>query len=332
LIDVSKFGFLGRSKVASKFNHSGEVYTLEAPTLNISAFYVGWESSTLGASYGNSWNDIPFASNWTDPTTRTKPYTNTSNVAYTYPNSNKTYGLEYIQDQGSCQQLPTYKWGFSFLLLFIVILLSNIWAMGTYTLWLDAYLNSRFDHARRNMGIQRAILDAANAMRKDMGEEATETLSNRELNKRIQRSLHGRRVGYDMLDDRNLPLSRMAEIRFWWGKMDLGLWAKNEAWWLTAWSITLSLTVVSGVRFPWTLFPALFLWLGISIVIAVGRSTRSRWLIPVFCAFAGLLLLPAGQRLDEERFPASPVVLIISSTVTETATENPAATTIIPKP
>jgi hypothetical protein len=57
-----------------------------------------------------------------------------NNVAYTIPNSNNKYDINYVQVNGACQQLSTYQWGFLFLLLFVLVLFTAIWALGTYVL------------------------------------------------------------------------------------------------------------------------------------------------------------------------------------------------------
>lgn len=298
-VDVSEYGFLGMHNT-STFNRGPRTYNLDGPTLNISGFYA-LPGPNVSPSYSSTlpWYTFPYASNWTNPVTRSNPYQNVSNVAYTYAdasnpssNVNETYNLSYIQDNGSCQPSKTYKWGFSFLLLFIVVLSSSIWAIGTYTLWLDAYYNSRIDYTKRSMSMQRAVLEISTAMKKDMGEDATENISDQELKQMLQRGLHGNKIGYDMLDKR-LPVTRGAEMKLWWRDFDLIAWAHHERWWIAAWCFSLSLAIVSGFYFLWILFPAVFLWLGINVAIAAGRNIRSRWLSIVFFLVLGLLLIPA---------------------------------------
>ena len=278
---------------SSAFNSGSRTYNLSGPTLNISGFYAP-PGPNVSPSYPGTlpWYTFPYASNWTNPVTRSNPYQNVSNVAYTYAGANETYNLSYIQDNGSCQPSKTYKWGFSYLSLFIVVLLSSIWAIGTYTLWLDAYYNSRIDYTKRSMSMQRAILEISTAMKKDMGEDATENVSDQELKQMLQRGLHGNKIGYDMLDKR-LPVTRGAEMTLWWRDFDLIAWAHHERWWIAAWCFSLSLAIVSVFYFLWILFPAVFLWLGINVAIAAGRNIRSRWLSIVFFPVLGLLLIPA---------------------------------------
>ena len=65
--------------------------TILRPALNISAFYL-----PPGALFGN---------NWTDPRTKTQPYADINNLAFTVTNSNDTYPITYIAENGGCQTL-----------------------------------------------------------------------------------------------------------------------------------------------------------------------------------------------------------------------------------
>src|SRR5947207_10849736 len=104
-VDVMIYGLNGLNNTNSSFNNSGFMYDLPAPSLNISAFPV------------DDAEPLP------------------PNATYAY--SNSTYDLKYLQENGSCQQLLTYIWGFSYLLLAITMSLTTLWAIGTYALWLD---------------------------------------------------------------------------------------------------------------------------------------------------------------------------------------------------
>ncbi len=62
-------------------------------------------------------------------------------------------------------------------------------------MWLDAYLASHYDRARRSMGTHRAALDFASAMIKDMGDEVPpENASEKELVLRRRKALNGGKV------------------------------------------------------------------------------------------------------------------------------------------
>lgn len=215
---VNTYG-LDPSDTKSTFNLSGKTIELPAPTLNISAW-------SMSASY-------VYLSNYQgEPSSGSSPVSSTSwrdTPLWAY--NNETFDTSAIDANGSCQQAsgqPTYKWGFSFLLLFTTCLLTFVWAMGMYAIWLDAYFHSRFDSAHHNMGNLRAALDFAAAIRKDMGEEASEELSNRQLEQHVKRALHGGRIGYDVLDPEKVPLTRAQELAIWLDRRDWGRGLKRR--------------------------------------------------------------------------------------------------------
>jgi hypothetical protein len=150
----------------------------------------------------------------------------------TYAYSNTTYTQTYLEENGNCQQEPTYQWGFSIHILMITMVLTTVWAIGTYALWLDAYLHSRFDHSQRDMGIYRAVLDLADAMHDAMGNNGQlRNLSNHELKEKIRKDISGGRIGYYDLDERNLLRTRACTIkRMYQGSTDTSGWEKRSKW------------------------------------------------------------------------------------------------------
>ncbi len=94
------------------------------------------------------------------------------------------------------------------------------------------------------MGNLRAALDFAAAIRKDMGEEALEELSNRQLEKRVKRALHGGRIRYDMLDPEKVPLTRAQELAIWLDRRAWGRLVKKRKVWFLSIGIVLVLVIV----------------------------------------------------------------------------------------
>jgi hypothetical protein len=147
------------------------------------------------------------------------------------PNTNDTFDADYIEENGSCQATNTYRWGFSFLLLFISAFLTVLWALGMHIMWLDAYFGSYYEQAQRSMGIHRDVLDFASAMIKDMGDEIPpEHVSEKGLVRRRKKALNGGKV--PRLDPINgnrdetsvLPRTRAEDLRDWlnrrrWGRI-----------------------------------------------------------------------------------------------------------------
>lgn len=295
---VFNYGFLALNQTNSTFNNSlsGEIVKLEPPSLNITAIF--WKQNWLqsGSDGYYDWWDYPYG-HWWKTKEGAQPFHNFSDPMFT--NGDVIYDLEQLNLHGRCQQEDTsYKWGFSFIILFIVILTFIVWCLGMYILWLDAFLNSRFDRAGRRMGLQRAILDLAYCMRKDMGEDVPEMLSNSELQNKIRRGLNGGRITYQMLDDQLLPLSRATEMRLRWRKTNKKDWckqkAKDEKFGIGLFIVCLGLliTAVAGTHAP--LLSAVLLFYGACNALVMGRSHKSRWLVFILCLIIAIGLGPVG--------------------------------------
>lgn len=143
----------------------------------------------------------------------------TSNALWMW--GGEVYNMSYVLADGECLPLMTHNWGFSFLGLFIVMLFIAVWSIGMYIMWMDAYLNSRFSRVDRDLGTYRASWDFAEAMRRDMGDSfVTEAMSNREVKAKVRRARNGDRVRYQM-NDPDVPISRLDELRIWWSGVDV---------------------------------------------------------------------------------------------------------------
>lgn len=150
---------------------------MDPPTLNITAFYIPDGDFTY--SIGNGTAD------W---------YRNSTQMVFA--SDNITYSRDYMLSYGSCApELPTtYKWGFSFLALWIFMLASAVWAIGMYALWLDAYLHSRLDRQPANKlvgGNYKVALDLAKDIKLNIGQDVAEKLTNTALKNRIRQDLNG---------------------------------------------------------------------------------------------------------------------------------------------
>lgn len=92
---------------------------------------------------------------------------------------NRTYSIPDLEENGICQQQSAYKWGFSWVLLFTIMLMTAIWVIGMFCMSRYAQ-SSRLGHGERYIGTYRAVLDLAEAPRKDVGEStATQALVGR---------------------------------------------------------------------------------------------------------------------------------------------------------
>ena len=294
-----RYGFLGEHQGTSTFNYSGTLVNLTQPSLNISAIF--WEELwiTGDSSNGTDWFLWPYGYNWKDSTGQ-KPFHNFSDPIFT--NGQYTYDLADLNARGRCQQEGiTYKWGFSFLVLFSFTVMFLVWCIGMYVIWLDAFLYSRFDRVGRSMGLQRAVLDLAYCMHKDVDEAGRDMLSNGDLQSTIRRDLRGGRITYEMLDPKLLPLSRAEELRMrradWRQqsrKTDKKEWLKRHRWSLAFFvgSLGFLAAALAGTHTP--LITAFLLPCGFINVFLISESHKGRWLIFLVYVALAVVFAPIG--------------------------------------
>ncbi|KAH7160999.1 hypothetical protein EDB81DRAFT_783720 [Dactylonectria macrodidyma] len=248
---VARHGFLG-------LDANGAVNDIETrlmgttlrPALNISAFYL----DPLGPYSGN---------NWTDPRVNRQPYSNSSNMVFTIVDSNDTYTIGYIVDKGSCQALGAYQWGFSFLQLFIGVLLMFFWTMAMWLMWLMAHKELEQRNGIEIPGKYKAVLDLATALNQELSSigEAPNSLTNKQLRHRIETQLDEGRVKTDT----PFPIARYSFRTNLWG------WIKKEKWWLV-------LLLICG---PCVAGPTAPIFIGVLAALAIGRTRKSRVLMIV---------------------------------------------------
>lgn len=293
---------------------------LPSPSLNISAIF--WEETWLADAEDNEWWYYPYGYHWRTPS-GDQPFRNTTGGPL-FSNGQYDFDLQELNANGRCQQLETsYRWGFSFLILFIVTVTLTVWSLGMYMLFLDAYLHSRLDRAGRRMGIHRAVLDLAACMQRDMNdEEFRQTASNRELHNRIRHELRGGSITYAMLDEKLLPVSRRVVILRWWLKRrrdcpGMGPWLRHVRhegilWqWMAAHRYTLPLFVCSlgflaatlaGTHLP--VFAAVFLVLGCGAALLLDSCPNGKWIIFLSSAALAGAMTPVGPHvyLDKSHY------------------------------
>jgi hypothetical protein len=282
------YGFFGHNDTNSTFNNGDRTFQLSVPSLNISALSADYSCNPAGYP-----TTCLFGAGW-------QQFEGPDNVAFTVSNSNDKYDINYMQANGACQQLSTYQWGFSFLLLFVFMLFTAVWALGTYILWMDAYLNSRFDRASRDMGTLQAVLDYAATVKTDLGTAAGDDVGDRQLKAQIESDRKRYMIGYESLGQMDLPLSRSAEIKIWWQAFDVRAWAKQEKWLVTFWLSSLALIIFMGVCVPPFLLLPLCLMYGTTMTMLAGRSQRSRRAIFFSFTLLGLPLLFLDDKRETE--------------------------------
>jgi hypothetical protein len=140
-LDANTYGFDGKYNAASVFNRSGDIQTLAAPGLNITSTYTAAGFSALAELFNGVWNGNSDASKYIRD--------DISKAMWIW--KGEVYNISYVLSEGECLPTMTHNWGFSFLGLFIALVFTATWSIGMYIMWLDAYLNSRFSRANRNL-------------------------------------------------------------------------------------------------------------------------------------------------------------------------------------
>jgi len=270
---VQKYGFYGLEDKESTW--MGQ--PLPAPVLNISATWL----LPSAAIYG--WN-------WTDPRTGQQPFRDGNRASYAI--GNETYPLSYMKANGSCQPMrdrefsadsvrESYEWGFSYLQLFILIVLLLAWTLCLAYMWIKARLTMRM---RRRYDVPKeykGVLELSKAIRKQLQESDPDDLSHKQLREEIIKRLGGGRIELDRVD---AP-----------GTYDLwrGTWTycKDEKWWLFAILGMLGPFVVLGRLGDnsfgwWMLVPILTAMLA----MLVGRSIESRCVLVLVGASLGTII------------------------------------------
>lgn len=266
------------------------------PPLNISAYPVAYPGYDMSNSSLFPWWSVPYGAAWKDPNTNQYPY-NQSDPTFWYDTSNTVYNLGEMNYHGSCQQVGQvrYQWGFSFVLLFAFTITLMIWAIGTYILYIDSWLNSSLDLVHRRMGPERAVLDMAQAMQTKLNMDVVEQHGNSELRVLVKDNV----ITYSDLALRSPHITRRLKLRLWWRNFSVKQWMKAEKWWLAAFfvfsimwlaSLIAMFSPYSRSMFWW---PTQLSWLpgtGIMVVLSAGRNAPSRWLFFAFflLTFLGL--------------------------------------------
>lgn len=230
----------------------------------------------------------------------------------TYSYNNETYSLNYIlkEKNGLCQpegvsdfsydrsriraywrltHIPfqTYKWGFSFLQLFIALLLMSFWTVAVYTVWLRAHRKLSRRGAYEIPNRYKAALRLAGAVSQDFAEfQDAKALTNRDFVEHLRRARDGGRVRGDSA----MPVAERQDS-LW---RSVKNWFKREKWWAsvlvidTLWLCTVWV-VLSVVWTPYWL--SLWMWLSIVFALGVGTTRKSRLFFVVIWLLLGIAVV-----------------------------------------
>ncbi|GME34466.1 hypothetical protein BKCO1_7600019 [Neofusicoccum parvum] len=210
------------------------LYILAFPTLASAA--TGYSTSqdpyvSLGGNGTSPWPDLKFVDNGTLSTDSTSNFMDTKLDAPPltieqmtgYEMNGNFYSNEYLEEFGFCKPNNNkYKWGFSYLLLFIIIIFTYAWAGILVALHIDTEKNSQLAKCGRRLGQYRAVLDLSKAIREELGEEA-QLLPNHTLEKRLAEAKDGLRyqVPVDVENSHRKASKKLADPNFEYSVLEI---------------------------------------------------------------------------------------------------------------
>ena len=221
-IDVAKYGSNTAYNKSSIFNGT----QLSAPTLNITAY-----STSFALKYYNEYQVPKFS---------TGPESNGADLPIMYSVAGKAYELQDIlHSRASCVNQSDYQWGFSFLLLFLFLIVSIVWTLGMCVMYQDAYWNSRLDRVPRNLGLFRGVADVSKALEMD-GVAPSDLASEKEI-RRLLNKREGE-ITFANLDTTGMS-TRVADLRAW-AKETPSLSKWLEPWTILQWTWLIILVLI----------------------------------------------------------------------------------------
>ncbi|KAL8804656.1 MAG: hypothetical protein Q9182_002465 [Xanthomendoza sp. 2 TL-2023] len=120
-------------------------------------------------------------------------------VAYCY--TNLTLQPYELKQNPLCINKLYFVWGFSSIILYLILYLQLIWTLGIYCIWLDANLTSELVKAGRTIrGPFRAAADLAEALNETLGGEFC-AYTDAEIEKELERSGQVLRYNSTLRDD-----------------------------------------------------------------------------------------------------------------------------------
>jgi len=230
---TSIYGFLGLNATETEFTLPNTTnITIPEPSLNISAHFPvdpDYLSLGPGSRADIPWYQEPYGLGWKRNDTNEFPFFTKSDPLFYHQLSDTLYNLTQFNSNGGCQQLRDvrYKWGFSFLLLYAFVVTWLVWTIVMYGLYLDSYLHSRLDVVRRNMGLDRAVLDLSLAMQKEVDSQNVQLHGDRQLHHLFKSGC----MSYQDLPLGTLPPTRWTQLQKRWRELKSHGWTQLPRWW-----------------------------------------------------------------------------------------------------
>lgn len=177
----------------------------------------------------------------------------------------------------TCQH---YKWGFSFLQVFVFLILIMIWTIGMYSMSLRTHfiMARRQRHPDDISGEHRAVIELAAAMQMELDilDVNPSMLREKQLQEQVNEQLKGGAISYAY---------SQAALSTYSIRKGLKSWFKKEKWWFCAICLTSVLSstlwlVPGGILLClWTIGPIG----GQCLAFCIGTTKGSRMLIILFC-------------------------------------------------
>ena len=86
---------------------------------------------------------------------------------------NQTYSISYFEDVENVQCVTSgvYQWGFASFTTFAFMVLSGLWFIGTYGVWVHMNRKSTLCQKGRRLGKYRAAVDLVESINQDLGKD-----------------------------------------------------------------------------------------------------------------------------------------------------------------
>ncbi|KAI1131225.1 hypothetical protein F5Y10DRAFT_79838 [Nemania abortiva] len=227
--------------------------------------------------------------------------------------SNQLYSLSYIQENGQCQPVRNrFKWGFSFLQIFILVIGLLVWTFGTCLLWLQSRIRLPFqDQLEIPRGYKGWLLFADTIVRqlKWAGFDAR-SLMNSQMKTAIRKSLRRGAISLKASFQPATIRSWVAEERPWFIALAVDVTiaivlASIQGATVARLVMSKELATVAQIidQFAQVLFTPqgtslhficgalLSSSFGLLVAINIGTSTRSRLFLLSCCTVLGLLIV-----------------------------------------
>jgi hypothetical protein len=114
--------------------------------------------------------------------------TNEGFVEVYYYYGNRSYGWDYFEDTDNVQCVATgvYQWGFASQGTGAFAILSGLWAIGTFGVWIHMNRKSVLCQKGRRLGTYRAAIDMVESIHQDLGKNIC-AYSEQELKEELKR-------------------------------------------------------------------------------------------------------------------------------------------------